>query len=268
MNVNYERRGSGTPLVLLHGIGHRWQAWEPVLDKLAEHHDVIAVDLPGFGESPSLPEPYSVQAAIDATVDLFGEFGLNRPHLAGNSLGGMLALELASAGHASSVTALSPAGFWATAKGRNWALRTLSMIRATGRMSERTRAAVMNTKPLRLVSGSLLFGHPSRVPVSAMLDDLTAMAAAPGFDAVARAGRDYFFTSPPPTVPATIAWGTRDRILWPVQARRAAQLLPAARHVTLPKCGHVPMHDEPDLIVRTILETSALASAKPAKETA
>ncbi|MFD1048194.1 alpha/beta fold hydrolase, partial [Kibdelosporangium lantanae] len=63
MEINYERRGSGTPLVLLHGIGHRWQAWEPVLDRLALHHDVIAVDLPGFGLSPSLPEPYSVDAA-------------------------------------------------------------------------------------------------------------------------------------------------------------------------------------------------------------
>lgn len=268
MNINYERRGSGTPLVLLHGIGHRWQAWEPVLDRLAEHHDVIAVDLPGFGKSPALPEPYSVQAAIDATVELFTEFGLDRPHLAGNSLGGMLALELASAGHARSVTALAPAGFWATARGRNWALRTLSMIRTSARMSERTRAAVMNNKPLRLASGSLLFGRPSRVPVESMLGDLAAMAIAPGFDAVARAGRDYFFSSPAPTVPVTVAWGTRDRILWPVQAKRAALLLPAARQVSLPKCGHVPMHDEPELVTRTILETCALAVDESTRETA
>jgi pimeloyl-ACP methyl ester carboxylesterase len=261
MNVSYERRGSGSPLVLLHGIGHRWQAWEPVFDRLAHHHDVIALDLPGFGRTPSLPEPYSVPAAVEAAVETFKSLGISQPHLAGNSLGGMLALELASAGHAQSVTALAPAGFWSTARGRAWALRTLAMIRATGRMPERTRTAVMNRKPLRMASGSLLFGHPSRVPVAAMLADLEAMAAAPGFDAVARAGRDYFFSSPAPTVPVTVAWGTRDRILWPVQARRAAQLLPAARQVTLPGCGHVPMHDEPELVARTILETCALASA-------
>jgi pimeloyl-ACP methyl ester carboxylesterase len=52
--LNYERWGSGPPLVLLHGIGHRLQAWDPVLDRLAAAHDVIAVDLPGFGKSPPL----------------------------------------------------------------------------------------------------------------------------------------------------------------------------------------------------------------------
>jgi pimeloyl-ACP methyl ester carboxylesterase len=260
MNISYSRRGSGTPLVLLHGIGHRWQAWEPVLDKLAEAHDVIAMDLPGFGKSPSLPEPYSVPVAVQAAVRTFKELGIERPHLAGNSLGGMLALELASAGHASSVTALAPAGFWGSARGRIWALRMLSVIRASGRLPERTRVAVMSRKSLRMASGSLLFGHPSRVPVEAMLADLEAMAAAPGFDAVARAGRDYFFSSPAPAVPVTVAWGTRDRILWPSQARRAALLLPAAQHVSLPGCGHVPMHDEPETVARVILQTCARVS--------
>jgi pimeloyl-ACP methyl ester carboxylesterase len=258
MTVNYERRGSGSPLVLLHGIGHRWQAWEPVLDRLAESHDVIALDLPGFGQSSSLPEPYSVQAAVEAAVETFASLGITRPHLAGNSLGGMLALELASGGHAASVTALAPAGFWSSPRARSWALRMLTMIRSTGRLSPRTQSAVMNRKSLRMASGSLLFGHPSRVPVDVMLEDLAAMAAAPGFDAVARAGRDYFFSSPAPAVPVTVAWGTRDRILWPSQARRAAELLPNARHVTLPGCGHVPMHDEPELVARTILATCAL----------
>jgi pimeloyl-ACP methyl ester carboxylesterase len=250
MNVSYERRGVGTPLVLLHGIGHRWQAWEPVLDRLAPHHDVIALDLPGFGKSPALPEPYSVPAAVEAAVATFKTLGITRPHVAGNSLGGMLALELASA------------GFWTSARGRAWALRVLAMIRSTGRLPARTQTAVMSRKSLRIASGSLLFGRPSRVPVEVMLEDLAAMAAAPGFDAVSRAGRDYFFTSAAPTVPVTVAWGSRDRILWPSQARRAAQLLPAARHVTLPGCGHVPMHDEPELVATTILETCALVPAR------
>lgn len=259
MNISYSRRGSGSPLVLLHGIGHRWQAWEPVLDRLASSHDVIALDLPGFGNSPSLPGPYSVPAAIESAVDTFRFLGIERPHVAGNSLGGMLALELASAGHVSSVTALSPAGFWSSARERTWALRMLSVIRASGRLPERTRTAVMSRKSLRMASGSLLFGRPSRVPVEAMLADLEAMAAAPGFDAVAKAGRDYFFTSPPPAVPVTIAWGTRDRILWPSQSRRAALLLPQAQHISLAGCGHVPMHDDPETVVRLILETCAKA---------
>ena len=54
MGLAFERIGSGPPLVLLHGVGHRRQAWYPVLDWLVPHRDVILVDLPGHGESPPL----------------------------------------------------------------------------------------------------------------------------------------------------------------------------------------------------------------------
>ena len=49
--TSYERRGAGDPIVLVHGLGSRWEVWEPILDRLAEQHDVIAVDLPGFGQA-------------------------------------------------------------------------------------------------------------------------------------------------------------------------------------------------------------------------
>src|SRR5438093_8851403 len=121
IEVSYERRGQGSPLVLLHGIGHRWQAWEPVLDLLAEQHDVIAVDLPGFGASPLVAErEYTMPGAVEIAAEMFASFGLDRPHVAGNSLGGVLSLELASRGLARSATALAPAGFW-SASDRAWA---------------------------------------------------------------------------------------------------------------------------------------------------
>ena len=55
MKLNHHRAGSGEPLVLIHGIGSRWQMWEPVLDRLTPHREVIAIDLPGFGASPMPP---------------------------------------------------------------------------------------------------------------------------------------------------------------------------------------------------------------------
>lgn len=54
LQLNYARRGSGPPRVLLHGIGHRWRAWDPMLARLAANHDVIAANLPGFGKAPPL----------------------------------------------------------------------------------------------------------------------------------------------------------------------------------------------------------------------
>lgn len=262
IEVAFERRGNGSPLVLLHGIGHRWQAWEPVLDALSAEHDVIAVDLPGFGQSPLLPERagYDMPSAVETCANIFADLGLDQPHVAGNSLGGALSLELASRGLVSSATALAPAGFW-TPRDRAWALRVLSLIRTSGRAPDRLRAAAVSNRYFRMAAGSLLYGHPSRMTAEIMLADLLSMVGAKGFDLVADAGREYTFAAPAPTVPVTVAWGTRDRILWPRQARRAAALLPRARHVWLYQAGHVPMIDEPEQVASLILSTCASAAA-------
>ena len=111
MGLAYERHGSGPPLVLLHGVGHRRQAWGAVLGRLTPHRDVILVDLPGHGESPPLTlagRPV-IDAMLAEVTGLFDELALDRPHVAGNSLGGRLALEAGVAGRAATVTALSPA---------------------------------------------------------------------------------------------------------------------------------------------------------------
>jgi pimeloyl-ACP methyl ester carboxylesterase len=257
IEVSHHRRGGGEPLVLLHGIGHRWQAWEPVIDRLAERHEVIAVDLFGFGASPMLPadRPYTVPGAVEALAEVFDDLGVTRPHLAGNSLGGMLALELGARDLARSVTALSPAGFW-TARDRAYAIRALTAIRRIARLRPSVHAALFGSRVARGLGGSLLFGRTSWLTAEVMLADMAAMAGAPGFDAVvASGGRDYFYLSPEPAVPTTVAWGTRDRILWPRQARRCAEILPSARHVPLPGCGHVPMGDDPAAVAEVILST-------------
>lgn len=96
----HERRGSGPPLVLIHGLGSHWQVWLPVLDEVARHRDVIALDLPGFGASPPLPTArgWPAEGSVDHLADRVAAFlaglGLDRPAVAGNSLGGGVALEL------------------------------------------------------------------------------------------------------------------------------------------------------------------------------
>lgn len=110
VSVAYERTGSGEPLLLLHGIGHHHQAWDPVLPALAPERDVIAVDLPGFGVSPALPDgvPYGLGSVVPVLGAFCEALGVDRPHVAGNSLGGLLALELGREKLVRSVTALSP----------------------------------------------------------------------------------------------------------------------------------------------------------------
>src|SRR5436189_5944486 len=114
VTLNHERRGWGPPLVLTDGIGSQWPAWAPVLDGLAAQREVIALDLPGFGASPPLPAGMTptVPALADSVMELLEQLEVSRPHVAGNSMGGWIALELARRGVVASATALSPAGFW------------------------------------------------------------------------------------------------------------------------------------------------------------
>src|ERR1700749_4811718 len=111
MTIAYDRTGAGPPLVLLHPLGADRRVWDPIAGPLRASHEVIAVDLPGFGESPQLPHTTPTPRALaEAVAALLRDLGIERPHVVGNSLGGWVALELALAGAAGRVTAPPPAG--------------------------------------------------------------------------------------------------------------------------------------------------------------
>ncbi|GII79771.1 hydrolase [Sphaerisporangium rufum] len=256
MRLAYERRGDGPALVLLHGIGHHWQAWEPVLDLLAASRDVVAVDLPGFGASPPLPAgtPYDPWTLADTVESFCAGLGLREPHIAGNSLGGYIALTLAARGVVRSATALSPAGFW-TAAELAWADAVLRGLRGVARGLPAGRAAALarSATGRRLAMG-LLVARPERMTPEGVLAGAAALGAAAGFDETLRSFRE---AGPPPApkAPVTIAWGEHDRLLLRRQAVRAARW--ADRPVKLLRgCGHVPMGDDPELVARVILDGS------------
>jgi NAD(P)-dependent dehydrogenase (short-subunit alcohol dehydrogenase family)/pimeloyl-ACP methyl ester carboxylesterase len=255
-SLHYERRGAGEPLVLLHGIGHRWQAWQPVLDRLARDHEVIAIDLPGFGRSPAPPTglPRSVTELVAAVRSQLWALGLDRPHVAGNSLGGAIALELASRGLAASATAFAPAGF-STPREAWRAFALLTTLRASTFSPEPALRWVVTRDRVRHLGFGTLVADPTRLDLDRLVGDSMSLRQGKGYFPIGWGLRRYTFAGSP-DVPVTVAWGSRDRILLPVQAQRAQQALPAARHVSLPGCGHVPMSDDPDLVARVILETT------------
>ncbi|MFF5180239.1 alpha/beta fold hydrolase [Micromonospora sp. NPDC000316] len=260
MSVHVRRGGSGEPLVLIHGIGHRHQAWEPVFDRLAAHHEVIALDLPGFGNSPMPADgmPADMAATVAAVLPVLTEWGLDRPHVAGYSLGGAISLELAASGAVASATAFSPAGFFTPAERRR-ALAILRLLRVNSYLPAPIMRVALRSAYLRTVCFGSLVARPTLLDADRAFGDALALRRGLGFAAVARAARDYRFDGvrlADAAVPVTIGWGDCDRIFGVHQAERARSGLPAARVVTLPGCGHVPMSDDPDLVAALILETT------------
>ncbi|MFJ3808951.1 alpha/beta fold hydrolase [Streptomyces sp. NPDC090073] len=258
VTVSYARAGRGAPLVLLHGIGHHRQAWDPVVDILATERDVITVDLPGFGASPALPGDLAYDLPTTNTVlgALFEALELDRPHIAGNSLGGLLALELGREKRVRSVTALSPAGFWTEAE-RRYAFAVLLAMRGIAqRLPLPLVERLSRSAAGRTALTSTIYSRPARRAPEAVVAETLALVGATGFDATLRAGTAVRFTDDLPGLPVTVAWGTQDRLLLRRQGIRAKQMIPHARLVRLPGCGHCPMNDDPALVARVILDGS------------
>ncbi|MFB7593264.1 alpha/beta fold hydrolase [Streptomyces sp. NPDC056160] len=258
VTLSYARVGTGEPLLLLHGIGHHRQAWDPVVHLLSVERDVISVDLPGFGDSPALPDGlrHDLPTMNGALGALCEALEIERPHVAGNSLGGLLALELGREKRARSVTALSPAGFW-TETERRYAFGVLQGMRAVARRTPLPLVERLSrTAAGRTVLTSTIYARPGRRSPEAVVAETLALARATAFEETLRAGIDVRFTDDLPNIPVTVAWGAKDRLLIPRQGVRAKQTVPRARLVRLPGCGHVPMNDDPALVARVILDGS------------
>ena len=251
MRLNHHRRGRGEPLLLIHGIGHHWQAWWPVLALLAHERDVVAVDLPGFGESLTLRDEKPSVPVLARVVAGFArdELGWETAHVGGSSLGGGIGLELARTGFARSLVAFSPIGFYSP--------RELAYTRAvlrTARAAARGGAAKLVGVPvLRRALLATLLAHGDRYPLDHVRAGLDNLAHSPGWGATVRHAIRWRWPGGDTGVPTTIAWGTLDGTLPVSQARTAERALPGARHVRLHGLGHLPMWEDPERVAELLL---------------
>jgi pimeloyl-ACP methyl ester carboxylesterase len=263
MELDHHRGGSGEPLVLIHGIGHTWRGWKPMLPLLEPRFDVLAVDLPGFGNSPPLPPrteptPEALADAVEAAMD---DAGFDRAHLAGNSLGGWIAFELARRGRALTVTAISPAGLQHKRE-KGWGRNMLLAMHWAARKVPAPDAL------LRTPLGTILFAGPAvarpwRLDPDDFSEVLRLFADSPGFLATL----PHTFERQPRglneiEVPVTILWGTQDVLLLPRQARRFERLIPGAELRYLKGLGHTPMSDDPELLAELVATTSRAQRAE------
>ncbi|MFA4927174.1 MAG: alpha/beta fold hydrolase [Patulibacter sp.] len=256
--------GTGPPLVLLHFLGGHRNVWRPVLPRLAEHHQVFSLDLPGFGDSSPLPGSPTLPRLADAVLETIDGLGLERPAVAGISIGGGLAVELAARERdgrpvVSSSVAISPVGFTSRAESA-FAKASLRATHAACRALVGQIDRLSGPRALRTAFGAQIFAKPWQVPAPDLAALVRSVAESPGTLPTLRAAVGHQIPGGAITTPLTIAWGQRDALLLPRQGARAIERLPFAHLVPLRGCGHVPLWDDTELVGDVILRGSRAAA--------
>ena len=256
------RRGAGKPLVLVHGLGGSWQSWAPVLEALAVQREVIALDLPGHGQSAARADSGTFAGLADSVEAYLAAQGLSGADLVGSSLGARLVLELARRGGTGAVVALDPGGFW-----RGWE-RTFfkTTIGASVRLLRALRAslpAVTGSAVGRTLLLSQLSARPWALDPGQVATELQSYATTPTFDALVSdlsAGPEQRGPAGPGAGPIAIGWGRSDRLCLPRQAKRAMAAFPNATLHWFDGSGHFPAWDRPAETARFILEHTGKAA--------
>ena len=211
-----ERGGNGPPLVLVHGLGLSRRSWEPVREILEQRHDVVAVDLPGFGESPPVadgdpPTPTRLADVLEHNID---RLGLPAPAVVGNSLGGWVALELARRGWASRAVAIAPSGLETPAE-RTFVIALNELMRTRARLTTPFGRRMTASPAARTILFGGLRSRPWRVPPLSGERDLKEFGCSTGFQPALWASVG---TRVPPALseirsPVCIVYGTLDFML-------------------------------------------------------
>jgi 3-oxoadipate enol-lactonase len=247
MKIAWEERGSGAPLLLIQGLGYARWSWEPIVPGLAEHFRVLFFDNRGIGESDKPEGPYSAREMAGDALQVLDEAGVERAHVLGASLGGMIAQELAVA-EPSRVDKLvlcctTPGGVGAVPM----PAVTVSLF-----------AEAATLEPLvalrRFVENAL-----GEAPAPELVEDLFARRVAnpadpTGWQAQAAAGLTFAGVDGEIAAPTLVVHGTADNVVDHRNAALLAERIADARVELLPGAGHLFFWEQPDAVVRIVTE--------------
>jgi pimeloyl-ACP methyl ester carboxylesterase len=246
----YHRGGSGSPLVCLHGFLDTWRAWELVLPALERQHDILAPTLAGHAGGPRIEGEVSDTTLADAAERAMDEAGFETAHIVGNSLGGLVALQLAERGRAETVVALAPAGGWA--RGDESFRETLTLQATIHELSKRVAPhaeALLASPEGRRRATQYITTNFEHIPAELLAHQMRGVAACDAAPALIEHARDADWSLDAETIdcPVRVVWGTEDRLLpWPSAAERfRSEWLPHADWVELEGVGHCPQLDVP-----------------------
>jgi pimeloyl-ACP methyl ester carboxylesterase len=243
--------GAGETVICVHGLGATKASFLPTVAALADSYRVVAVDLPGFGESDKpIGAPYDSRWFAGAVFSLMDALELDRAHLVGNSMGGRVAIEagLMEPERMATLSLLSPALAWL--RDRRWA----PVVKAL-----RPELGLVQLAPKQLTEGLVRRMVPGAQNgwAAAGVDEFLRAYFTPrgraAFYAAARNiyldephGAEGFWTRLAELSPRSLfVWGRKDQLVPIAFMKHVERTLPGARHVEL-DCGHVPQIEAPD----------------------
>ena len=248
-HIAWERRGEGFPLVLVQGLGYARWGWEPVVDLFAERYDVILFDNRGIGESDVPTGPYTCVELADDTLRVMDEAGVERAHVLGASLGGMIAQELVLAMpervERLVLVCTTPGGQHAAPMPEQTVRLlaespTLEPLVALRRFVENALAPDPRED---LVERILAHRIATAQSASAWLSQAAAGAAFDSWDRL-----------PDIDAPTLVVHGTADVVVDPKNAGLLEERISNARLELFPGCGHLLFWEEPERFVGVVGE--------------
>jgi pimeloyl-ACP methyl ester carboxylesterase len=265
LRVRYVRAGDGPAVVLLHGFASSIYTWKDVLPGLARSRSVVALDLPGFGESDR-PSDLSFESYPRIVLGLMDHLGIAQATLVGNSMGGALATVVAgqTPGRVRGLVLIDAAGFNLEESERPFLVR-LAGSRIGGRLADRLP---VRGKLLR-VGLHQIFHDPALI-TEERYNEYLAPLLRPG-STQAILSLLHSRTLEPRLVvelagkvkaPTLVLWGREDRWIPVEQADRFVAAISGARKVVFEDCGHMPQEERPADVLRWLQEFPEDGSAE------
>jgi pimeloyl-ACP methyl ester carboxylesterase len=259
-DVNYAEMGpeSGKALLLVHGLGGAWQNWLETIPHLAREHRVIALDLPGFGQTPLPDWEVSVEAYGRLVHEFADALGIHTCTIVGNSMGGFVAAEAATRrqDRFEKFVLVSAAGISHARMKRQPAEVAARMSIATAPLTLRNEWRLIRRPRIRQIFFGGLFYAPHRLRPELLWEFLHHGTGKPGFVPAVRGliGYDILDRLEDIEVPTLIVWGRNDHVVPANDAIGYGRRLRNSRTVIFDKTGHCPMAERPVRFNR-VLET-------------
>jgi pimeloyl-ACP methyl ester carboxylesterase len=250
------------PLVCLHGFMDTARTWDLVLPALERQHEVLALTLPGHAGGPALPDELGEAVMADAVERALDDAGIDDAILVGNSLGGLVALQLAARGRARRVVAFAPAGGWARSDS-SWRelLALQSSIHEAAKGAATHASAILSTPDGRRRATRYITERFEHIPVELLAHQMRGIARCEAaLDLIEHGLRHgWHLDAERIACPVRVVWGTADRLLpWPSAAARfRSDWLPHADWIELEGIGHYPQLDVPLETAQLILGFTA-----------